>query len=123
MRLHKVLVIDDDTWMNDMYVRTLEKAGFEVAVATNALVGMDMIDEYRPDVIVLDLFLPGPNAVVLLHELRSHEDLATIPVVMSTNNAADISIDALESYGVCSILDKTVMAPEDIAASVRKVLL
>ena len=123
MRSQKVLVIEDDTWMNEVYVRTLRNAGFKVKVATNALEGMDMIDEYRPDVIVLDLYLPGPNAVVLLHELRSHVDLAVIPVVLSTNNAAEISADALESYGVCSILDKTVMTPEDVVGAVRKVIL
>ena len=122
MSKQKVLVIDDDTWMNDIYTRSLERAGYAVSVATNAIEGMDSIDNTKPDAIVLDLFLPGPNGVVLLHELNSHDDLASIPIVVSSNNASDVPPDSLHAYGVAAVLDKSTMTPEDTVAAVRKVL-
>lgn len=118
----RVLVIDDDQWLVDGYVRTLEAAGYVVERAENTLEAMDMIDRVQPSVIVLDLFMPGPNGIVLLHELQSHTDLARIPVVLVSNAARDIQPDALHAYGVLQVLDKTTMQPGDIVAAVRKVL-
>ena len=118
----RVLVIDDDQWLVDGYVRTLEAAKYTVERAENTLEAMGMIDRFRPNVIVLDLFMPGPNGIVLLHELQSHTDLARIPVVLISNAARDVKPDALQAYGVLQVLDKTTMQPGDIVAAVRKVL-
>ena len=117
-----VLVIDDDEWMVDEYIRTLSAAGYQTERAHNSLEGIDMIDRVRPSAIILDLFMPGPSGLVLLHELQSHADLARIPVILVTNAANDIKPGALQPYGVALTLDKTTMQPSDIVAAVKKVL-
>lgn len=117
-----VILIEDDQWLAAQYQRLLESDGFSVHLAANALDGMDVIDRYHPSVIVLDIFLPGPNGLVLLHELRSHSDLAKIPVVICTNSASDLSEKDLQAYGVHGVLDKTTMQPSDIVAAVRGAL-
>lgn len=117
-----VLVIDDDEWLLDSYSRTLTGAGYKVQRAANALQAMDVIDRHTPQVIILDLFMPGPNGLVLLHELRSHSDLGGIPVVLVTNAAASLPADALEPYGVVQVLDKSVMQPIDIVTAVRRLV-
>ena len=118
----RVLVIDDDQWLVDSYARTLEAAGCVVERAGNTLEAIGMIDRVQPNVIVLDLFMPGPNGIVLLHELQSHTDLARIPVVLISNAARDLKPDVLQAYGVLQVLDKTSMQPDDIVSAVRKVL-
>lgn len=117
-----VLIIDDDGWLASQFERLLESAGYTVRVAANALEGMDAIDKFHPKVIVLDIFMPGPNGIVLLHEIRSHGDLAHVPVVVCTNSASDIPHGNLAPYGVQQVLDKTTMHPDDIVAAVRKAL-
>lgn len=119
----RVLIIDDEPWGAEQMMRVLQKAGYAVETAKDGLDGIDRIDEFRPEVIVLDMFMPGPGGIVLLHELRSHTDLVKIPVVVCSNSAADIPIGSLEAYGVSRVLDKTTMAPEDVVTAVRGALL
>ena len=120
--LAPVLIVDDDGWLASQYSRTLEIAGYRPFVAANALEAMDMIDKHHPHAIVLDIFMPGPNGIVLLHEMRSHSDLANIPVIVCSNSASDIPHGNLAKYGVMAVLDKTTMHPDDIVTAVRRVL-
>ena len=117
-----VLVVDDDEWLALQYKTSLEREGYAVRIASNALAAIDAVDELRPIAIILDLFMPGPNGIVLIHELRSHNDLATIPIIVCSNSAVDLPPD-MKKYGVRVVLDKTTMHPDDIVAAVKKVLL
>lgn len=117
----RILLIDDDTWFVEQMARTVKKAGYEVALAHNGIEGIEQIDTARPDVIILDFFMPGPNGLVLLHELQSHSDLAAIPAILCTNSAADVAPEDLVQYGVRRVLDKTTMEPADVVAAIRKV--
>lgn len=118
-----VLIVEDDEWVSEGYQTSLNGAGFDTNVVTNGLEAIDSIDSSRPDVVVLDLFLPGPNGLALIHEIRSHEDLESIPVVMITNSAEQISDDELSVYGVSRLLDKSVMQPQDVVTAVRGALM
>lgn len=117
-----ILVVEDDEWLAEQHVRTLAQAGYAADHAPHALAAMEMIDTKRPDVLVLDVFLAGPNAFTLLHELQSHPDLAKLPVILCTNAAETIPAEDAAAYGVRAVLDKTVMLPEDLVAAVKKVL-
>lgn len=118
-----VLVVEDDEWLAEQHVRTLNMAGFRADYVVHALAAMDSIDERKPAAIVLDVLLAGPNAFTLLHELRSHSDLAVIPIILCTNSADTIAAEDVSAYGVYQVLDKTTMLPTDLVASVKKVLL
>jgi CheY-like chemotaxis protein len=122
MPAKRVLVIEDDQWFLSVVKKTLERDQFAVVVANNTIEGMAVINEVVPDAIILDFFMPGPNALVLLHELQSYSDTAKVPVILCTNNASDIPNDAISAYGVVSILDKTTMHPDDVTAAVRRAL-
>lgn len=117
----RVLVVDDDTWMAAHYARALAKAGFEPVVAANALEAMEQLDVAVPEVIILDMLMPGPNGMVFLHEIQSHADLAQIPIIVATNTDT-VSLAALKPYGVKEVLSKSTMQPDDIIRAVRRVL-
>lgn len=118
----RVVVVEDDAWLAEHYLRVLRRAGYETYHAAHALGAIDMIDDVRPHAILLDVLLTGTTALALLHELRSHADLADIPIVLATNLADQIDMQDVQSYGVKRMLDKSSMQPEDIAASIRAVL-
>lgn len=122
MAAKHVLIIEDDQWFLALVKKTLEREKFVVATANNTIEGMAAINKRVPDAIVLDFFMPGPNALVLLHELQSYGDTAKVPVILCTNNASDIPSESIRSYGVASILDKTTMHPDDVVAAVRRAL-
>jgi len=118
-----VLIVEDDEWLAEQHARTLELAGFRAEHVPHALAAIETVDTKLPDVMIIDVFLAGPNAFTLLHELQSHHDLAAIPVILCTNTADDIAEEDVKAYGVRQVLDKTTMRPEDLVAAVKKVLL
>ena len=122
-KTHTILIVEDDDWLAEQHGRMLQAAGYAVEFAVHALAAMDVIDSKHPDVIVLDLLLAGPNAFTLLHELQSHADLASIPVILCTNSADHIAEEDIAAYGVRQVLDKATMHPDDVVAAVKKVLL
>lgn len=117
-----VLIVEDDEWQAEQYQRSLTAAGIRTEVVPHALAAIDTIDAVVPDAIVLDVLLPGANAFTFLHELRSHADLAGIPVILCTNSADQIAEDDVAAYGVMQVLDKTTMVPADLPKAVKKVL-
>ncbi len=89
----KVLVVDDDNDALKTYADILESEGYEVSTATNGEEALDRIDRSRPDVILLDIMMPGRDGVEVARLLTQRRDTETIPIVMIT---------ALNSFSVGS---------------------
>jgi DNA-binding response OmpR family regulator len=118
----RVVVVEDDVWLAEHYLRVLRRAGYETYHAGHALGAIDMIDDVKPHAVLLDVLLTGTTALALLHELRSHADLADVPIVLATNLADQIALEDVAGYGVKRILDKATMHPEDVIAAIRTVV-
>lgn len=117
----KVLLVEDDIWLAELEVSVLKKAGYEVASAPHAPAAIELVDSFKPDVIVLDVLLAGSTAFALLHELQSYDDTVKIPVVLCTNLADQFDKNKLDMYGIKRVVDKTTMHPSDIVAAVKAV--
>lgn len=117
-----VLLVEDDAWLAELEVASLQSAGYEVLYAPHAQSAIARLDEKMPAVIVLDMLLTGTTAIALLHELQSYTDSQSIPVVLCTNMAESLQLDDLRPYGVRRILNKATMHPDDIVAAVRSVV-
>jgi len=81
---HRVLVIDDDPTTHDILTRTLGDAGFQVDCVENGPDGLLYAQEQRPDVIVLDVLMPGMDGWAVLASLKQSERTSHIPVIMLT---------------------------------------
>ena len=116
----KVLLIEDDKWFRDTVVKVLQNEGWQTAVAGDGAEGIDMIDDFEPSVVLLDVMLPSATAPTLLNELQSHTDLADLPIVLCTSvDTADFDLESLAHYGVHSVLDKTQTSPKDIVKALK----
>jgi CheY-like chemotaxis protein len=122
MKNAKILVVEDDNWLAEHFVRVLENAEYNVTSVSNAVSAIEKIDDIRPDVVILDVLLTGSTAFALLHELQSYGDTGSIPIILCTNLAGELKLDDLKPYGVRKVLDKTTMIPDDLVDSVRSVL-
>lgn len=118
-----IVLVEDNILMSQHFERVLQKAGYTVATSPHALGAIKLIDQVKPDVIILDMLLTGSTALPLLHELQSHKDLASIPVVIVSSIAQDLSLESLKPYGVRRLLDKVTMQPDDLVTAVRSVAL
>lgn len=119
----KILLVEDDPWLAELEVTTLEKAGFDVTHAPHAPSAIVKLDEVKPDVMVLDVLLTGSTAFALLHEMQSYDDSGSLPIILCTNMAETIELEDVKSYGVRRIVDKSTMVPSDLVVAVRSVLL
>ncbi|WZO95892.1 PAS domain S-box protein [Isosphaeraceae bacterium EP7] len=79
-----VLVIDDDPVVHDLLRRTLEKEGFRVVCARGGPEGIALARDIRPDVITLDVLMPGMDGWSVLTALKAEPELADTPVIMLT---------------------------------------
>jgi PAS domain S-box-containing protein len=80
----RVLVIDDDPTVGDLMARVLSREGFRVDYASSGPIGLRRAKVDRPDVITLDVMMPGMDGWSVLSTLKSDPDLAEIPVILVT---------------------------------------
>lgn len=116
---HRVLIVEDDIWLSDNYVRYFKTQGLKTKIVNNAQLAINAIDDFKPNVIVLDFLLPKGNALPLLHEISSYTDINLIPIILCSNLANDLFIEDLSVYGVKKIIDKTTMKPNDLIIAVK----
>jgi DNA-binding response OmpR family regulator len=78
----RVLLLEDDVFLNDLYFSALSKHGYIVTRARDAQEALDVLDEYGADVLVLDVLLPAHNCLEVLQELQTHSDWSKLPVIL-----------------------------------------
>ena len=108
----RILIIDDDEALSDSLRRLLELEGFEIRTAVSGTAGLSYAVEHRPDLIVLDVRLPGLGGYDVCRELRRLYHPWVIPVLMLTG--MDKPIDQLRgfAYGADAYLTKPCQAEE-----------
>ncbi len=89
----KAVVIDDEVDLTSYLSAILEEHGFEVRSANDARTGEDLILEETPDVILLDLMMPGRTGIQLFTRLRGNDATREIPLVMVTGIKEQTGID------------------------------
>ena len=119
--MKRVLIVEDDpTWamLVGKYVRQLD---WKSAVVSSPQAAMDVLDTQPVDVIVLDMLLAVETGMALLNEIRSYDDLATIPIVAFTNMNT-VSLASLRRYGVQALLDKATVTPEEVQHTLKELV-
>ncbi|MBF1039343.1 MAG: response regulator [Candidatus Nanosynbacter sp.] len=118
--MKKLLIVEDDKNWTDILGKFAVDVGAEYRVAVSGGQAIEIIDDWQPDALILDMLLAGETAIALLNELRSYADLANLPIVVCTN--IDVKMDDLRPLGVKAILNKTSMRPNEARAVFREVL-
>ena len=118
MTAPRVLVVDDDPHLSDVVVRYLDKEGFEVTSARDGREGLEMALATLPDLVVLDLMLPGLDGLEVFRRLRK---VAPIPVVMLTARGSEEDRVAGLELGADDYLAKP-FSPRELVARVKAVL-
>ncbi len=80
----KVLLVDDEPDVRKTYRDILEAEGYEVTEAASGDEAIKKINGYRPDLILLDIRMPGKNGIEMARELGNREDTKGIPIVIIT---------------------------------------
>jgi two-component system, OmpR family, response regulator MprA len=114
----RVLVVDDDPRIRDSLKRQLSYEGYQVLLAADAMEALRQVTETPPDLVVLDLMLPGMDGLEVCRRIRQHDD---VPILMLTaKGTLDDRVGGLDS-GADDYVVKP-FQPEELLARVRALL-
>lgn len=118
----KIAIVEDDAAISQMYRIKFETEGCEVETAENGLLGLRLVENMRPDIILLDLMMPEMNGDEMLKRLRATDWGKTIKVVILTNMGESEAPPGLKDLGVSAFVVKANMTPRQVAELVKKQL-
>ena len=108
----RVLVVDDDELNRRLVQRLLTVRGFEVELVENGIAALAAVERQRPDLIVLDLVMPGVSGADVLEQIKSNPRMTTIPVIMLTARTGDDDLIASYRSGADYYITKPLKADE-----------
>lgn len=118
----KIAIIEDDPVISQMYRMKFEQEGFEVQLADNGRVGVELVETMQPDLILLDLQMPEMNGDEALSEIRAHDWGKTVKVLVLTNMGEEEAPADLQSLGVDSYIVKANLTPRQVVERVKAAL-
>lgn len=118
----KIAIIEDDPVINQMYRMKFEADGFEVQIADNGKRGVDLVESFHPNIILLDLQMPNMDGAEALSEIRSHDWGKDIPVIILTNLGEEEAPKSLRSLGIHSYIVKADLTPRQVVARAKEAL-
>lgn len=117
---HKVAIIEDDIAINQMYRMKFESEGFEVITAADGEDGLAVIEDEKPDIVLLDLMMPILTGEEVLSAMRGSAWGKNMPVIILTNMGENEAPKSISKNGVLDFIVKAQMTPSEVAAVVKK---
>jgi len=115
----KVLLIEDEKEVAELYKLKLTLDGYEVITAENGQEGLDKANSYRPELIFLDIKMPEMDGFEVLKKLRATARTKDIPVVVLSNFDEQDLIEKGLTLGANEYLIKSQFTPEDISNKIK----
>ncbi len=117
-----VLVVEDDEFLTDLLKQKFSKEEFSFFVARDGESGIRKAQERKPDLILLDILLPGMNGYEVLKNLKSDPSLANIPVIILSNFGQRNDIEKARQLGAMKFLVKATSDLDDIVTNIKNVI-
>ncbi len=117
----RILIIEDNMFFQRILEKKMTEAGFEVCIAGDGLTGLDMARRLRPDLIVLDLMLPGMDGHKICRFIKYDKTLRHIPIVILTSRDTEKDAELAKQVHADAFLVKT-MVPNYILKVITELL-
>ena len=115
----KIAIVEDDQAISQMYRFKFEAEGYEVETAENGRLGLELAEQFRPDIILLDLMMPEMSGDQMLAEMRKTAWGKDIKVVILTNRGEQEIPPEVKTLGVSAVILKADMTPRQVAELVK----
>ncbi|PIU69058.1 response regulator [candidate division WWE3 bacterium CG06_land_8_20_14_3_00_42_16] len=119
--MKKILIVEDDQFILDLYKRQLENAGYEILTAENGEKALQELDK-SVNLILLDILLPKKGGLEILKDIKSNESVKNIPVILLTNLGQESIIKQAFELGASGYLIKSSITPSDVVHQVKEFL-
>jgi len=118
----KILFIDDDSFLLDMYSLKFTKAGYEVKVANSTELALKILrDGYLPDVMLVDIVMPGIDGLELVSIVREEKLASSAVIIMLTNQSASDDVARAQKSSVDGYIVKATSIPSEVLLEVEKI--
>ncbi len=118
----KIAIVEDDQAISQMYRIKFEAEGYNVDTAENGVLGLELTEKMKPDIILLDLMMPEMTGGEMLAKLRKTAWGKNIKVIILTNMGEQEIPQEVKDLGVSAIVLKADMTPRQVADLVKKQL-
>ena len=114
-KTHTILVIDDEPDMLRLMRRIFEEEGYHVELAADGVYGIDLLKTMKPDLVILDIMMPGPDGYTTLESIRQY---SKVPVIMVTAKRDVESLQKTLDLGADDYIKKP-FRPAELVARVK----
>jgi DNA-binding response OmpR family regulator len=121
MGRQQILVVDDEIGALTLIGIMLERGGFEVLKARDAHAALDIVGQTMPDLIILDVMMPGMDGIELCSRLRQDSSTAEVPILILSVRGDPESVERGMSAGANDYLSKPILH-HDLVTKVRSIL-
>jgi DNA-binding response OmpR family regulator len=120
--MKKILIIEDDQIVSNVYRNKLAMEGYQAEVALDGETGMKVMRTFRPDAIVLDLMLPKMSGVDVIKQIRSEADFSKLPIIVFSNTYLTNLIQDAWKAGATKCVSKINCPPKDLLDLMRRTI-
>ncbi|MBI2196391.1 response regulator [Candidatus Daviesbacteria bacterium] len=118
----RILLVEDEDFIRELYTRQLTKAGFFVKSAPDGQTGLDTLKTETFDLLLLDIMLPGINGLQLLREFKTHYPSSPMITILLTNLGQEAVIKEGFELGAQAYLIKASYTPDQVVNEVKNAL-
>lgn len=123
MAKHKILIIDDDEFLLDVYVTKFKKENFDVDFSSSAKSALEKIKGgYLPEVVLLDIVMPGMDGFAFLEEVKKEKLLANSKIIILSNLGQKEHIDKGLALGATDFVVKAYFTPLEVVNKINALL-
>lgn len=115
----KIMIVEDDSFVMDIYHTKLEQENFEVIEAVNGVEAMKKLQEVSPDIILLDIIMPYMDGLEVLQKIKGDDKLKNIPVVLLTNLSQKEEVNRGLELGANDYLIKSHFTPSEVLEKIK----
>lgn len=116
----KILLVEDDKFLRDLFSKKLKSENYEVTESVDGESGLIKAKEINPNLILLDLILPGIDGFNVLKKLKEEVSLSQIPVIILSNLSQEEDIKKALALGAADFIIKANFTPSEIIEKIRK---
>jgi len=120
----KILIIEDDKFLRDLCLKKFSMLGYQVDIAGEGVEGLKKIIKDKPDLVLLDIIIPGIEGWEILKRVRAYKDktIAKIPIVVLSNLGQEADTEKAIELGANDYLIKAHFTIDDVAKRIEKYL-
>jgi DNA-binding response OmpR family regulator len=118
----KILVVEDDKFLRSLTVKRLSEENYEVITAVDGNSGLSTAVDEKPDLVLLDLLLPGMSGFEVLEKMKADDQAKDIPVVVFSNLGQREDIEKAKTLGANDYLIKANFTLDDVVEKVDNYL-